>query len=320
MGCTNSKEQEGKSIPVARRTVVNRESYRNGTTTTTTKPPQKVRQPSLNESKMRDPSLQSPVQHTIANKKERHDNQKSTDIIRNASIDADQNYVPSRYKMGGPKMQGEVKALFKTGLLYRIVRDDEYSYYNDTSNYEMHIVGDETNLVLYPGENSEIINGNYSYQSWNFTAKPLSLEYRKKIFEEANRRIEDEIAAIRNHTYSDDPEEVLRECVRNSIMYVDNDFKPCQNSMSREHDKRTLPLQPWHRPQDYLPKDLHDKIKTFRHIEPNDIDQGQLGDCWLLCAVAAIAERPKRIEKIFQHPKGAYEETNENRVGAFRCT
>eukprot|EP00758_Cryptobia_borreli_P016475 Tbor_TRINITY_DN6110_c2_g1::TRINITY_DN6110_c2_g1_i15::g.21903::m.21903 len=176
--------------------------------------------------------------------KERHDNQKSSDIIRDTNIEFNQYYDSSIYKMGGPKMEGEVKALFKTGLLYRITGNNKYSYYNDTPNYEMHITSDDYKLVLYPSETCDPINGDYTLQSWNFTAKPLSHEYRKKIFGVADKKVQDELAAIRKHTYSDDPEEVLRECLKNNIMYVDNNFKPCHDSTSRQHDKRTLPLQP----------------------------------------------------------------------------
>lgn len=39
--------------------------------------------------------------------------------------------------------------------------------------------------------------------------------------------------------------------------------------------------------------------KVFSTIEPNDIIQGQLSDCWFLCAVSALAERPALIERIF---------------------
>lgn len=38
---------------------------------------------------------------------------------------------------------------------------------------------------------------------------------------------------------------------------------------------------------------------VFADIEPNDIIQGCLSDCWLLCAVSAMAERPALIERLF---------------------
>lgn len=34
-------------------------------------------------------------------------------------------------------------------------------------------------------------------------------------------------------------------------------------------------------------------------IEPNDINQGQLGDCYLLTSLACLAEYPERIKKLF---------------------
>lgn len=47
-------------------------------------------------------------------------------------------------------------------------------------------------------------------------------------------------------------------------------------------------------------KDIFKNPELFEgKIEPNDIMQGNLGDCYLLSTLAAIAETPKRISKIF---------------------
>ena len=33
-------------------------------------------------------------------------------------------------------------------------------------------------------------------------------------------------------------------------------------------------------------------------IHPNDVGQGQLGDCWILSSITALAEHPNLVEKL----------------------
>lgn len=50
--------------------------------------------------------------------------------------------------------------------------------------------------------------------------------------------------------------------------------------------------------------------RLFDNIEPADIAQGQLGDCWLLAALATLSERPELIQNAFAtlsfNPRGKY--------------
>lgn len=38
----------------------------------------------------------------------------------------------------------------------------------------------------------------------------------------------------------------------------------------------------------------------FKHVSPRDIEQGYLGDCWLVSSFAAIAEYPDRVRSLFK--------------------
>lgn len=264
---------------------------------------------------------------------------------RHDPVDAERpNKVDSIYKNGGPKAEGEAFPCFKAGLLYRIVNGDTWHFYNDTTEYEMHITWrfgpestveplgetkmdrDEKNwivmsLVVYPAETKEFMTGSYNGYKSAFSAKPLSPEYREKIMRDAELRVRGELDAVVQlaHGRKDD-EAILASCVLQQVPYVDLDFKPHQKSLSRPEDKRQLHPVAWMRPKQYLPANEAERVCLIDEIDPNDIDQGQLGDCWFLCSVASLAEFPSKIEDIFRHPSSLETSLAERSVGAYRVT
>ena len=57
--------------------------------------------------------------------------------------------------------------------------------------------------------------------------------------------------------------------------------------------------------------DIFSNPETFKDdIHPDDVRQGRLGDCWLMCALSACAEFPGLIKKLFpdgtKHANGLY--------------
>ena len=54
----------------------------------------------------------------------------------------------------------------------------------------------------------------------------------------------------------------------------------------------------WRRPTEVYPN-----LELFGRsgVIPGDVDQGQLGDCWLMAAVSGVAEYPERIESVFHN-------------------
>lgn len=86
--------------------------------------------------------------------------------------------------------------------------------------------------------------------------------------------------------------------------FHDVEFPPLDSSIYREVDKEPFDqLVHWRRPKDFFRVDYAEGLKEPRlfpdEIEPYDIHQGQLGNCWLMCALASLSERPALIERLF---------------------
>lgn len=88
------------------------------------------------------------------------------------------------------------------------------------------------------------------------------------------------------------------------IEFVDTEFPPLDGSIFKELNKDPFDqMLHWRRPSEYLRVDyaegLKDPIIFGDDIQPTDIRQGQLGDTWLMSAVACLTERPGLIERLF---------------------
>ena len=76
--------------------------------------------------------------------------------------------------------------------------------------------------------------------------------------------------------------------------FVDPYFVPGPSSVAHEEEGRMVH---WRRPSEFF----EGEYKVFQgQIEPNDIKQGELLDCWLMCTLASLAERPSLVKRLFK--------------------
>ena len=108
--------------------------------------------------------------------------------------------------------------------------------------------------------------------------------------------------------FSTDPkkfDEVIQELTESGKQFEDPDFPAADESIVDPTDQtdalKSIGKVVWRRPKD-IPAllDKNGKAHLFHgKIEPNDIKQGMLGDCYFLSALAALAEKPNRIRDMF---------------------
>jgi len=79
----------------------------------------------------------------------------------------------------------------------------------------------------------------------------------------------------------------------NGEFFVDTEFPPLKSSLFDTPERAHTDNAIWRRARDFS-----DDIHVIDQVDPNDIDQGELGDCWILSSIAALSEHPDRIARI----------------------
>lgn len=253
------------------------------------------------------------------------------------------------FRNGEPDLNGEVTNCFEEpGLLYRIVdkKNKTWAFYNDSRAFEVHVTctfgkhskiqpldkasmkRDESTgeyvveVTVYPSETELFVKGFVNGFTSKLRAMPLSDDYyvdRSK--SQAESIVQVEMDAIRALAGDEtDAEAILQICLQHDLPFVDLSFPPVQSSIDSGASKAFKQL-PWGRPRMYVSPELHSQIRLFRDgISPGDVEQGELGDCWLMCAVATMAESPDVVMQMFRHPKGAESGRRERAIGAYRVS
>ncbi|KAJ8264592.1 hypothetical protein GJAV_G00151070 [Gymnothorax javanicus] len=90
-------------------------------------------------------------------------------------------------------------------------------------------------------------------------------------------------------------EELQRECLQNNELFEDYDFPACDSSLFYS---KNVPINfKWKRPKDICQDPQFIKGGATR----TDICQGQLGDCWLLAAIASLTLDKDTLARVVPH-------------------
>ena len=109
------------------------------------------------------------------------------------------------------------------------------------------------------------------------------------------------ISAIVPHGLRNKKEEqVLEICRKYNTRFRDPEFAPNSKSLVGNPPDSDNQLDPnayqWGSAEDIFGQGGY---SVFNGVDPSDIQQGYLGDCYLLCAISSLAERPSLVYRLF---------------------
>lgn len=108
---------------------------------------------------------------------------------------------------------------------------------------------------------------------------------------------------------------IVRYCKLKKQSYIDDTFPPAPTSLYyNPPENKDVHVVKWRRLRDVVFDDDSDKDlpwAVFRRPLPSDISQGVLGNCWLLSALAVLAEREELVRAVLVTrefcPQGVYQ-------------
>ena len=166
--------------------------------------------------------------------------------------------------------------------------------------------GDKLKLSIHPGESLTMAKGSWTKFTKKFAGGPPDKEWLKKQNAESAGLVEKEINAVKAVLKKKGITKVTAEatakaCAEGGIKFVDVTFPPRESSMKPEWLKRDMKSYPWKRPSTFLEGTGLKPALFVGEIEPNDIDQGALADCYLMGALSAVAEFERLVRSCFEN-------------------
>eukprot|EP01064_Diplonema_japonicum_P007006 TRINITY_DN14763_c0_g1_i2.p1 TRINITY_DN14763_c0_g1~~TRINITY_DN14763_c0_g1_i2.p1 ORF type:complete len:863 (+),score=199.19 TRINITY_DN14763_c0_g1_i2:59-2647(+) len=162
-------------------------------------------------------------------------------------------------------------------------------------------------LSVHPGETQDFVRGKWTGLTKSIATGPPSKEWQEKqagAAKDSNteelKRVEELIEkhGLKKEASSD---EIAKMCERENVKFVDTTFLPLDNSLQAKWQKGEMKMFPFKRPSQWeCLVDAGLKAELFvNKIEPADVNQGSLADCYLMGAMGSVAQVPKFVERMF---------------------
>ncbi|CAI5442119.1 unnamed protein product [Caenorhabditis angaria] len=138
----------------------------------------------------------------------------------------------------------------------------------------------------------------FEYSLTNLTAMLQNLNSSHNFCSEDTDKVKKDVEEKSEKIYQD----ILNYCHEFQTNFIDDQFPHCARSIGvfeKEEKNQIVDSIQWIEPN-HIVTDDDGPWTVLNNPTPSDIEQSALvGDCWLMCAMAVIAERPNILDDIF---------------------
>ncbi|CAF3665498.1 unnamed protein product [Rotaria sp. Silwood1] len=196
----------------------------------------------------------------------------------------------NRFRMPGPESGGldNFWFSFNTGPIHWVSMSSQQNNSSETNMSLMNIETSPNTTTLIntekPTTSVTLMNTKISMAS-SLATKYMSMGVR-------DRRHRDETEAERTFR------NIIKDCHKNKTNFVDNQFPHSSSSLG---DRFSHDVFQWFRIADIRSSSKDDdqlEWTVMSSPKPSDIEQGLLGNCWLIAALSLIVERPGILRHI----------------------
>ena len=171
-------------------------------------------------------------------------------------------------------------------------------------------------FVIYPGATLVAAKGKWNGQSRGIGSGNPDPAWVKKqaqlAEEEVKKETKELVALMKKDGHKKVTAETIAEtCTKHQRNFLDLTFPPTKASLQREWETGIKDCC-WKRPEQYLSDGMEPAL-FVGSVEPEDIDQGSLGDCYLLSALACLSEFEPLVHAVF-------DESQDYDYGIYRAT
>ena len=158
------------------------------------------------------------------------------------------------------------------------------------------------------------LNAGYEVKTnFRYVIRDVAKEVQAALLLEYNELLKSKVERARNE-WQDMPidvmpvESIQKECRKKKCSFLDTEFPPSERSIFGPPGQKRITFDTeiqWRRPSEFMSAldgagAEKPQIQVFdKTIEPADIKQGALGDCWFMSALASLAERPSLVDRLF---------------------